>query len=176
MVGEKIRTKRIKEGLSIADLAKYARADPSFINMVEQGVSSPSLATLRRIAAALQTPLCYFMGDDSNPSVIKSNQRQWIEIRETGVRHELLNPVLHRETDVFISHLPPGKKDPERTTSHPGEKCILVLRGSIQLHHGPECYEINAGESIYIDSTVPNNIESGIDGATIVTAVTPPIF
>lgn len=176
MIGQKLYSRRIEMGFSMSELANRVGLDPMFIHMYEQGSTNPSLATLRRIAAELNTPLSYFLGDDETSVVEKSADRISIEIQDTGVRHELLVSKVHRGTDVYISHLPPEARDPKGMQTSFGEKCILVLKGNICLRLGPDSYELEIDESIYFDCSVPHYIVAGNEGAVIVTSVTPPIF
>lgn len=176
MLGEKIRDKRSERGLSVAELADRVGLDPAVLHLVEHDHTSPSVAVLRRIAAALHTPLFHFLGDEEGSLIVKQNRRRVIEFRNTGVRYELLAPGLHRGTDVFICHLPPQTRDPSNMTSHAGEKCILVLEGSLCVRLGPETHSLLQGDSIYFDSTIPHFVESGEAPTVLVTAVTPPIF
>jgi len=92
------------------------------------------------------------------------------------VRHELLVSKVNRWTDVYISHLPPGARDPKGMHTFTGEKCILVLKGKICLRLGADSFDLGMEESIYFDCSVPHYIVAGEEGAEVVTSVTPPIF
>jgi transcriptional regulator with XRE-family HTH domain len=175
-LGEGIREKRIELNLSVSDLAEHVGVDPSVMQLIEGDYTSPSVAVLRRIAATLRTPLFYFLGDQGRSVIVKKGQRRLVEIRKTGVRHELLVPGLHRGIEVFISNLPACSRDPEPMGSHPGEKCILVLEGEVNLRLGREVHVLRQGDSIYFDCTTPHYVESGDGAAMIVTAVTPPML
>lgn len=53
MKHENIKKYRMMKGLSQTELAKELESDRSYINQIENGKVTPSLALLERIAAAL---------------------------------------------------------------------------------------------------------------------------
>jgi len=60
---------RKEKGLSQADVAKRMGVRRSYISRVENGHTVPSLETLERFAAALETPLyrLFYEGDETPP-------------------------------------------------------------------------------------------------------------
>jgi len=64
-VGRRIRAARLAQGLSLADLGgeDFSR---SFLSLVEQGRSCPSLSALAILARRLRLPLGYFVDDSSS--------------------------------------------------------------------------------------------------------------
>ena len=57
MVGKKIRFYREKAGITQAALAEKAQVSDNFIGLIERGVKQPKLATLSKIAYALDVKL-----------------------------------------------------------------------------------------------------------------------
>ncbi|MCK4691958.1 MAG: cupin domain-containing protein, partial [Desulfuromonadales bacterium] len=60
-------------------------------------------------------------------------------------------------------------------SAHEGEEFIFVLSGAIQINYGRTTYELEAGESIYYDSVVPQDVHAkGDDSARILAVVYAP--
>ena len=55
-LGKSIKRLRTEAGISQRDLADSAEVTPSFLSLIESGRREPSLATIRKIADALETP------------------------------------------------------------------------------------------------------------------------
>jgi quercetin dioxygenase-like cupin family protein len=58
--------------------------------------------------------------------------------------------------------------------THQGEECGLVLEGRLEAIYDGDTYTLEAGDSIYIDSTKPHNMKNAYDGRTIVVWVDSP--
>ena len=54
-IGDALRAKREKLGISQEELAERAGVDRSYISILERGLKSPTLETLERICCALGT-------------------------------------------------------------------------------------------------------------------------
>ena len=59
-VGERVRSLRTALNMSVRSLASRAGFSPSFISQVENGLVSPSIASLERIASILDVTLAGF--------------------------------------------------------------------------------------------------------------------
>ncbi|HVS04161.1 MAG TPA: helix-turn-helix transcriptional regulator, partial [Thermoanaerobaculia bacterium] len=59
-IGETLQRLRLAQGLSLRTLAGRAGFSPSFLSQVENGQSSPSIASLDRLAQALGLRLVDF--------------------------------------------------------------------------------------------------------------------
>jgi transcriptional regulator with XRE-family HTH domain len=55
VIGNVLRAKREKLGISQEDLAERAGVDRSYVSILERGLKSPTLETLERICVALGT-------------------------------------------------------------------------------------------------------------------------
>ena len=64
-LGRKIRDLRLRRGLTVQQLAAASGLSKGFISQVENGRTSPSLATLRDLATALMTSVAYLVVDEA---------------------------------------------------------------------------------------------------------------
>ena len=63
-MGNKIRIIRRKRGLNLADLAQRIDKSPSYLSMVERGLTEPSIKALIKISEELDVPKVYFLIDE----------------------------------------------------------------------------------------------------------------
>ncbi|HEX9924756.1 MAG TPA: cupin domain-containing protein [Anaerolineae bacterium] len=62
-IGEKLRSARLGQNLSLRDLAQRAEVSASLISQIENGKANPSVRSLHSIADALSLPIDYFFPD-----------------------------------------------------------------------------------------------------------------
>ncbi len=71
-VGKKIRSIRIRKGLSQLQLSEKAEVSPPYISYIENGVKNASIETLVKIANALQVSIDELLDDNLNDELIAS--------------------------------------------------------------------------------------------------------
>jgi transcriptional regulator with XRE-family HTH domain len=62
-LGQKIKKRRLKLGLSQEELSEKAKLDLTSINEIENGSRNPSVKTVHKIALALKTPISELFSD-----------------------------------------------------------------------------------------------------------------
>lgn len=71
-VGNKIRTLRIRQGLSQFQLSEMIDVSPPYISNIENGVKNASIETLVKIANALQVSIDELLDNNLNNKLIAS--------------------------------------------------------------------------------------------------------
>jgi transcriptional regulator with XRE-family HTH domain len=73
MIGDKIKSLRIKKGLSAKQLAEETSLTPAYLSMLEKGKrTNPSLDIVQELANALDTTVDYLFSDDESTTNIKN--------------------------------------------------------------------------------------------------------
>ncbi|MEW6307680.1 MAG: cupin domain-containing protein [Bacillota bacterium] len=178
MLGEKIRKKRTDRDMSLKELAGMTGLTPSFLSQVERSLAEPSITSLRKIANALKVPIFFFLlnSDEHNP-VVRKHERKVLKFPQSHLQFELLSPDLNRQMEVMMARLEPGAKSCEQPLTHPGEECIVVLSGTMDIEIGDELYRLETGDSIYYFATIPHRITSvGSEDLVFLSTITPPSF
>src|SRR5437667_10165085 len=86
-LGKKIRDLRFRRGLTVQQLAEASSLSKGFISQVENDRTSPSLATLRDLARALDTSVAYLVvEDDQVPFVVREKERPRIHAPDSYSR------------------------------------------------------------------------------------------
>jgi XRE family aerobic/anaerobic benzoate catabolism transcriptional regulator len=71
--GEKVRTLRERQGITLKQLAQLSGLSDRYIIQVEQGAANPSLETVLRIALALHTPVIGLLPEDADSEAARFN-------------------------------------------------------------------------------------------------------
>lgn len=192
-LGASIRSLRIEKGLKIVDIAKATGLTSSLISQVERDIIAPSIYTLKRIAASMDTPLGFFFtdskeasGNSVNPAptivvnkpspVVHLNERKTLSPGK-GVTFYLLNPDLSGPIEFIYNIYEPGANTGFKQYSHPGSECGLVLKGELLITIEDESYLLKEGDSITFDSHRPHSKSNmGTEPCLCVWANNPPWF
>ena len=177
-LGRKIRDLRLRRGLTVQKLADAAGLSKGFISQVENDRTSPSLATLRDLAAALRTSVAYLVvEDDPTLHVVRVASRPQIQADDNTSRTEVLSALPKRNLELLMLEMPPGLLPGEQRHSHPGEECLLCVEGRVRLLHGEQELMLEAGDSCHFDGRLPHSVENlGPAAARVLIAMTPAAF
>ena len=90
-IGRQVRTFRNRLNMTVANVAKQAQLSSGMLSKIENGLTSPSLATLNALANALHVPVTsLFRGYEEQRDVtfIKNGEGLPIERRGSGAGHQ----------------------------------------------------------------------------------------
>jgi len=177
-LGRKIRDLRLRRGLTVQKLAEASHLSKGFISQVENERTSPSLATLRDLATALQTSVAYLVvDDDPTLHVVRAAERPRIQAGGNTAKAEVLSAQPRRNLELLMLEIAAGPPVGERHHCHQGEECLLCVEGAVRLVHGNQELVLEAGDSCHFDGRVPHSIESlGPASARLIMALTPAAF
>jgi transcriptional regulator with XRE-family HTH domain len=178
-LGNRIRIARKSQEMTLAEVAEQVGVTRSFLSQVERGVVNPSVTTLRRVAQVLRVPLFILLAEDefSTNALVKESERRTIVLPHTSLTYQLLSPDLNRKIEMVYSKIEVGCVSCEEPVSHPGEECVLMLKGKVRIEVGSEVFIVDEGDSLYFDCGQPHRLTNiGDVTAEMVSAITPPSF
>ncbi|MBW1713498.1 MAG: helix-turn-helix transcriptional regulator [Deltaproteobacteria bacterium] len=176
-IGLKIKELRSNLGLTLQQVADKAGCTAAHISQIENDKTSPSIATLKRIAKVLGVRIVdFFMGEIKDDPVVM-NKEQWLKVSLPRWRADIRQMVRapnHRKMQPFYTVIQPGGGAHE-PYSHEGEEFGLVLEGTLVLILDGQSYEVKAGMSFYYSSLLPHAwINEGQEPCRVVWVVSPP--
>ena len=178
-VGQRVRTVREEKGLSVEDVSQRTGLGVEYLDQIEAQAISPPLGILIKIAKALDMKLGRFIstGEIKPFTIVRKDQRKIIsrftstQKDQYGYTYESLAPdKKDRSMEPFMVTLVPSKAKKELST-HAGQEFIYVLQGAMEVILEDHTDVLNAGDSIYYDSTVPHLVRCHGDKETIILAV-----
>lgn len=164
-IGQQVRAFRKKLNMTVVDLAAQAGLSAGMLSKIENGLTSPSLATLKALARALNVPVtALFAGYDetSEATFVKAGEGLTIERRGTraGHRYQLLGHSVGQDLSLepyLITITEPSDVFPR--FQHPGLEFIYILEGAVRYRHGDTVYDMGPGDSLFFDAEVPHGPE-----------------
>jgi transcriptional regulator with XRE-family HTH domain len=178
-LGQKIRQLREGRGLSLKALAGAAEVSVSFVSQVERGVTNPSVASLRRLAAALGSSVgALFDGPQSVGRVVRAGERGRLVDPAHRWEDLLITPREAKRLQVIESIIQPGQGSGAEPYTHDSdEECVLVLEGELEIGVGEETFLLHEGDSLLFESRIPHrNVNPGQSPARVLWITTPPSY
>ena len=177
-VGEKIRSLRHKQKISIEQLSAMSGLSKGLISQIERDITGPSVASLWKISKALNVTMNYFFDeyDDLN-QIVRKDERKKLIMRKSSRVYELLSPDLKKQIEMLMIEIKPNENISAELISHYGEECGVVIKGTLRIISGDNIYDLQEGDSIYLDSTIPHQyLNMGEELSVSVWAMVPPSF
>lgn len=179
MIGASLRRARQRRELTLRQVADAAGVTESFLSQVERDIASPSIATLRRIAVALDTSIGTIL-EEAGPhgQLVRRADRRVVTYPGLAARDEFLTDGSGGRLQVIVSVVESGGgTGPEAYTHESDEEVLIVLEGSLDLWVGDEHHRLDEGDAIRYSSRVPHRNENpGPGTARILFVITPPSF
>jgi len=183
-VGGQLRHWRKAAGLFLSDVAGATELSPGYISQVERGLANPSLETLKRLADAVgQSVGGLFVDAEPGPRasdriwITRSGQRKRITYAGSQLSNELISPDVQHQFEAILVDAASGSTSGDHPHSHLGEECGFIMQGCMRFWVGDQETDLYAGDSIYLDSTVPHRwIAIGDDDLHALWVITPPTF
>ena len=164
IVGEKIKSLRESQSISIEQLAERSGLAVEQIERIENNIDLPSLAPLIKIARVLGVRLGTFLGPaicrktESKDTISFSNNA--IQSRKHMEYHSLSKSKADRHMEPFIIDVAATEDSDFVLSSHEGEEFIMVMEGIMEISYGKNTYLLEEGDSIYYDSIVPHHVHA----------------
>lgn len=157
-VGTQVRSTRQALGVTLADLARAATLSVGMLSKIENGQTSPSLATLESLAVSLNVPIATFFtkfDEKREATFVKRGQGLAIERRGSSKGHlyQLLGHSLRSPINIepFLITLDENS-DAFPIFQHQGIEFIYMLKGEITYRHGNQTYTLKLGDSLFFDA------------------------
>jgi transcriptional regulator with XRE-family HTH domain len=178
-LGTRIRALRQARRLTLRDVAERAGVTESFLSQVERDVTSPSIATVHRIARALGLSIAQLFADDGDTGrVVRREARRRVSYPGLRSVDEFLTSNMAGRLQVIMSTIEPGGGTGEEPYTHDSdEEVVVVLAGVLDLWVAEEHYVLREGDAITFPSRLPHwNANHGEDPVQVLFCLTPPSF
>lgn len=184
-LGARLRTARKAKKLTLRALSEVVGVTVSMLSKIENDQAEPSLRTLHRILAALDTSIIELFVDETTPppdavSIMKAHARPSVQIGHSdagAITLERLSPTFPNiMLDANIHVLNPGA-DSGGDIQHAGQEIGFILQGRVELVVSGQRYLLGTGDSFYFASNLPHHYRNMHDGVSrILWVATPATF
>jgi transcriptional regulator with XRE-family HTH domain len=158
-VGKRIRDERLKYGLNLNDLAKATDLSASFLSLLENGKTVPSLKVLDKLATYFSIHMAELFEEEQHEEVVFVAKSKQIEVATEQKRSlRFLLPKAKTLIEPVLITLFPNTTDNE-FTSHKGIEFGYVLEGSIIIaFRDREPVTCKTGDSILYQANLPHKL------------------
>ncbi|MCX7823166.1 MAG: XRE family transcriptional regulator [Syntrophobacterales bacterium] len=162
-IGNKIRELREKKRYTLQELSSKTGLSKALLSQIENNRVIPPIATLLRLAKALDVSLSYFFQDEvrgQSVYVTRANERLRVDRRqhhkegEVNYVYEALETKKHdKHMEPFYVEFPFMDVEEMVFTSHEGEEFVYVLGGTIEFRTANTVIILSTGDSLYFDAS-----------------------
>ena len=162
-IGERIKRLRLKKSMGLVELGRHTGLSASFLSQLETGRVVPTLRNLARIAMVFSKDLTYFFETEPQALFRVHRRKERVRLPQTGVDdptyffESLGYQVPDRLMDPYFAEFIPHKKSQDiRPHVHPGYEFLYVLQGELEIRHGDQLSQMEAGDAVYFDASTPH--------------------
>lgn len=159
-VARQIRILRKRRNLSQAELAEASGLSRNTLSLLERGLTSPTVSTLKRLAIALGIDINAFFDKSDDESIIYTKAESRVNLQLShglmadlgvGMHDQLITPL--------ILELDPGARSgPE--LSHDGQDFILCIRGEVLYTVNGKAFVLEPGDSLFFDGRLLHRFQN----------------
>jgi transcriptional regulator with XRE-family HTH domain len=157
-VGERVRALRRQRGLSLRALAELSELSPNTISLIERGVTSPSVSTLHRLAAALGVAITSLFTEPTEKVKVmltRADERS-ISGSASVVLESLGYGLEEQACDPFVVTLKSGASSGRRIMAHAGHELVYCLQGVLDYEVAGEHYRLTPGDTLLFHADLPH--------------------
>ena len=175
-IGEKIKRLRVKNQLTLEELANRSELTKGFLSQVERNLTSPSIATLEDILEALGTTLGEFFSEEKQEQIVFTANDFFENFQDEYDVYYVVPNAQKNSMEPILLHLKAGGRSLEYRPSE-AEEFGYVLQGKIRLHYGDKSYVVKKGQTFYLTGDKSHHISNDWESdAKVLWVSTPPSF
>jgi len=159
-VARQIRILRKRRDLSQAGLAEASGLSRNTLSLLERGLTSPTVSTLKRLAVALGIDINAFFDRSDDESIIYTKAKSRVNLKLShglmadlgvGMHDQLITPL--------ILQLDPGARSGQ-ALSHDGQDFIFCIRGEVLYTVNGRAFVLEPGDSLFFDGRLLHRFQN----------------
>ena len=164
-IGDKVRALRLRKKMALVELGRHTGLSAALLSKIERSNIYPPLPTLLRIAMVFGVGLDYFFRDETKrqvASIVRRKERQRFPDRAEGgpvsyFFESLDFTASERKLNAYYAEFQPVAAEDAAPHVHSGVEFLHVLSGRLAIVVGRHEHELDEGDSIYFDASVPHS-------------------
>jgi transcriptional regulator with XRE-family HTH domain len=156
-VGEKIKTLRARRGFSLRELSDQCGLSFNAISKIERGENSPTVASLHKIASALEVHITDLFRQEIQQFAVFVKSEDSTLLKSDGIMIESLGSGLpNQQLEPFKMIVSPDSGNMSEPVSHSGEEFVYCLSGRIEYVVGDETFVLEPGDKLLFKANRPH--------------------
>ncbi len=159
-IGQKVRQLRRERQLSLQQLAERSGVSAAAIHKIERNGMVPTVATLLKLAGALNRSVSYFVEEEAaGPAVLvhPEDLRPLYTSKEGIELRSISGPYGPFFIAGAFATVQPGASSGPRPMEHWGEELIYLLEGTLQLVVDGEEFHLAPGDAFHFRTDRPHH-------------------
>jgi len=151
-LGSKVRQLRRQKNLSLQQLSERSDVSAAAIHKIERSGMVPTVATLMKLAAALNRSVSYFVEEDSSTAcvLVRAGERKRVFTSKAGLDLQgISGPYGPFFVAGALATMEPGADSGPRAMEHPGEELVFILEGTIRFVIDGEEQCVGPGDALH---------------------------
>lgn len=175
-IGEKIKQLRIRNQLTLEELANRSELTKGFLSQVERNLTSPSIATLEDILEALGTTLGQFFADEKEEQIVFTANDFFENFQDEYDIFYVVPNAQKNDMEPILLCLKAGGTSQIMQPSE-AQEFGYVLQGKVKLYYGDKVLIVKKGQTFYFKSDKEHYLKNEWDSeAKVLWVSTPPSF
>ncbi|MEJ2485805.1 MAG: cupin domain-containing protein [Anaerolineales bacterium] len=156
-VGEKIKILRARRGFSLRELSDQCGLSFNAISKIERGENSPTVASLHKIASALEVHITDLFRQEIQQFAVFVKSEDSTLLKSDGIMIESLGSGLpNQQLEPFKMIVSPDSGNMSEPVSHSGEEFVYCLSGRIEYVVGDETFVLEPGDKLLFKANRPH--------------------
>jgi transcriptional regulator with XRE-family HTH domain len=168
-IGDRMRSARLSRNMTLRKVAEGAGLSIGFISQAERDIATPSLSSLRRIAAVLGVaPQAILPEVRAASELSRRDTRPICRVHPNGgIGYERLTTTFpdSRLSGVIMHEMPGHRLESQR---HGGEEVFYVLEGAVTVELDGKCSVLEAGDALHFSSRRLHSSWNHTDQPTVI--------
>ena len=178
LIGKKLKATRLKNDMTIQELADISSVSSNMISRIERGLTTPSVEILVKLASAFGMSINYFVEEaEKGSTIIHTRKGRGEPIFFFEDKHQIISltqGIRDPNFTVFYDTLEKDCSSGDGGMVHTGEEFALVLEGIMEFYIDGERFILDEGDSIVFKASLPHRWRNAYDGQTRVMWVVSP--
>ncbi len=177
-IGERIQGVRDIHNISVEEFSEKLGITQALLAQYEEGSVEIPVSILHDISASFDVSMTELLTGESEKlsvySVVRKDKGVGIQRREAYDYQSLAYNFANRQFDPYLITVEPKEAgEPAQMTSHSGHEFLYVLEGAVCVNVAKYSTTLQAGDSIYYDSTYPHGMKAlGDQAAKLLVTIT----
>lgn len=177
-IGQRIRQLRVKNDLTLEELANRCELTKGFLSQLERNLTSPSITTLEDICEALGISMSKFFEEEADEQIVFKKDDVFVDEEEDYILSWIVPNAQKNEMEPILLELRPHGES-QVISPHEGEEFGYVLNGSVTIYRTNrkkgvvvrrnESFYMNGKDEYYLKNETDHNVK-------VLWVSTPPIF
>ncbi len=178
LIGKKLKATRLRNDLTIQELAESSKVSSNMISRIERGLTTPSVEIIVKLANAFGMSINYFVEEaEKGSTIVHTKKGRGEPIFFFEDKHQIISltqGLRDPNFTVFFDTIEQGCGSGDGGMIHSGEEFALVMEGILEFVVDDERFVLEEGDSIVFKASLPHRWQNLHQGKTTVLWVVSP--